>query len=185
MDQRVEKTYADLQRSMRSLLGDRTWDQINVQALCSTAGVSRSTFYTHFKSKDDLLDSLLLQFEQAMSEVSNGRSIAGTGTFQFLPILLNHVRENRALFSKNNTLIEGYPVAIRFRQMIGRLVRAELDDGLGSNCPDEHFVHYVAGGIYAALVNWSTHTKDCLHLDLLREIDDLNQCVLQRCAGGH
>jgi len=102
---------------MRDLLGKTTWGDITIQALCKSAGVSRTTFYNHFKHKEDLLDSLLLMFERAMLTDNNGRSLSTTQTFRFLPLLLNHVNGNRQLLSKSNTLMEGYPVAIRFAQL--------------------------------------------------------------------
>lgn len=178
MDQRIEKTYDNLQKAMRSLLGDFTWDKINVQMLCSKADVSRTTFYSHFKNKDDLLDSLLLQFEQAMSTENNGRCVKPDGKFRFLPILLNHVRQNRILFAKNNTMEEGYPVAIRFKHLITRRVESELTEAFELDCVDVSTIRYVSGGIYSALVDWSELPGNPMYLELLKDIDEINCRVL-------
>jgi len=178
MDKRIEKTYTDLQSAMRQLLGTFSWDEITVNALCEKACISRSTFYSHFKNKDDLLDTLLHQFENAMRDVNNGRSIQDTKTFRFLPMLLNHVRENRTLFAQNNTSVGGYPVATRFRGLITRLVTFELKAVLESEQLHVDAVHYLSGGIYSALVDWSDNTKDSLHLDFLHRLDALNHTVL-------
>ena len=141
VDQRIEKTYTDLQSSMRHLLGSSEWDNISVQSLCRKAGVSRSTFYTHFTDKDDLLDSLLELFEQAMLTVNNGRSIKSTGTFKFLPVLLVHVSDNHSLFYKNNSTPGGYPVASRFKCLVHKLVKAELEEVQGANGVDLSLIH--------------------------------------------
>jgi len=156
---------------MRELLGNTTWDGITIQALCESAGVSRTTFYSHFKHKEDLLDSLLLMFEQAMLTDNNARSLSTTKTFRFLPILLNHVNGNRKLFSKTNTEAEGYPVAKRFSQLIDRLVAAEVIEAQGHIDLNSAAQHFVAGGIYNALVQWSANTKDDTHLNLLNDMD--------------
>jgi len=178
VDKRIERTYNDLQKGMRALLGTHSWDEITVNALCKKSGVSRSTFYIHFKHKDDLLDSLLLQFEQAMRMTNNGRSIRDTGTFKFLPILLIHVMDNRDLFAKNNTSVGGYPVAIRFHNLITRLVKFELETSFETNPPSADTIQYLSGGIYAALVGWSVNTDDALHLDFLQRLDELNKKLL-------
>lgn len=178
MDQRIQKTYTDLQASMRTLLGNLSWEQITVQTLCDTANISRSTFYVHFSNKDDLLDSLLRQFEKGMLSTNNARSIRTTGTLKFLPVLLNHVRENRQLFVKNNTEIAGYPVAIRFKNLISRLVEAELKEAFGSDFINLASVNYVSGGIYSALVHWSAHSEDTMHLKLLNNLDEITRSVL-------
>jgi len=102
MDQRIEKTYDALQAGMRELLGQVTWDEISVQRLCDVASVSRSTFYSHFKDKDDLLDTLLVHFETAMGAENNHRSLQLSGSFKFLPMLFGHVAQNRSLFAISN-----------------------------------------------------------------------------------
>ena len=180
MDQRVEKTYADLQKSMRALLGKSPWEDISVQHLCKHANVSRSTFYSHFKNKDDLLDSLLSQFEAAMRQVNNKRSIRESGTLKFLPIFLNHVSDNRKLFAKNNTSAHGYPVASRFRALLFRLVSSEIEEAHGRASAE--LASYVAGGIYSAVVLWCTDASDSLPLKLLNSLDEINRGVLAKAC---
>ena len=178
MDKRIENTYTLLQNSMRDLLGSTTWDDITIQALCESAGVSRTTFYSHFKHKEDLLDSLLKMFEQAMLSDNNARSLATTKTFRFLPILLNHVNGNRKLFSKTNTETQGYPVAKRFSQLIDRLVATEVIEAHDHIALSSTAQHFVAGGIYNALVQWSANTNDDTHLTLLNDMDLLTKKLL-------
>ncbi len=171
MDKRIENTYTLLQNSMRELLGKCTWDDITIQALCEHAGVSRTTFYNHFKDKDELLDSLLQMFEQAMLADKNARSLSTTKTFRFLPILLNHVNGNRQLFSKTNTELNGYAVAKRFSQLIARLVEAEVKEAHDHLSLNSVARQFIAGGIYTSLVQWSASTSDDTHLKILNELD--------------
>ena len=180
MDRRIEKTYTDLQASMRSLLGKTTWDKITIQALCSSAGISRSTFYAHFSDKEDLLDSLLQQFEVAMKNDRNGRSLRATGTLRFLPILVTHVSQNRHLFAKTNTQEEGYPVAARFRALIYRLTNDEFASLKKEKKLDATTVQFIAGGVYQSLVYWSKDSKDDTHLSLLRSIDTQVSALLSQ-----
>lgn len=171
MDQRIDKTYTALQSGMRGMLATATWDEITILDLCKKAGVSRTTFYTHFKNKEDLLDSLLLVFEKAMLADNNERSLSKTGTFRFLPILLNHVNGNRQLFAKTNSTINGYPVAIRFVNLIGKLVATEIAEAPGFNNTNSTTQHFITGGIYNTLVKWCASSEDATHLRVLNEID--------------
>jgi len=163
---------------MRKLLSTNTWDEINVQTLCDRANVSRSTFYSHFKNKDDLLDSLLCQFEKAMLAESNARSVKVDGKFRFLPLLLNHVRENHDIFAKNNNSIGGYPISSRFKRLVTKLVEAELKSDFRTDDFNPSHIHFISGGIYSALVHWCERKEQSLHLKLLDEIDELNARIL-------
>jgi len=178
MDQRVQHTRRVLQTSLRELMGKTTWDRITVIGLCQGASISRTTFYANFRSKEECLDSLLHEFECAMRSEHNGRSLIGNGRFTFLPMLLNHVNGNRSLFSTANTTAEGYPVAVRFRSMIDRLVRWEFEQMRGAEGVTERSVSFIAGGIYRALVQWSGTTNDGTHLKLLKELDLMIRCFL-------
>jgi len=156
---------------MRELLSQTTWEKITIQALCEHAGVSRTTFYSHFNNKDDLLDSLLSQFEEAMLSENNFRSLSESRSFKFLPILTSHVSGNRELFARTNKSIEGYPVAYRFRAMVQRLVAAEFENYETLNGDKNTLVSFIAGAIYNSIVEWCDTSDDATHLKLLQEID--------------
>jgi AcrR family transcriptional regulator len=56
-DRRVRKTRALLRESLASLVHEKDYDAISVTEILERANVGRSTFYTHFAGKDDLLVS--------------------------------------------------------------------------------------------------------------------------------
>lgn len=56
-DRRVRKTRGLLLHALGSLLHEKRYDAIVVQDILDRANVGRSTFYTHFRDKDDLLQS--------------------------------------------------------------------------------------------------------------------------------
>jgi AcrR family transcriptional regulator len=56
-DRRVQKTRRLLLQALGSLLHEKRYDAIVVQDILDRADVGRSTFYTHFRDKDDLLQS--------------------------------------------------------------------------------------------------------------------------------
>jgi AcrR family transcriptional regulator len=56
--ERGKQTRRNLIRTAARLWGDRGFDQVTVEEICSEAGVGRTTFYLHFDSKDQLLASL-------------------------------------------------------------------------------------------------------------------------------
>src|SRR5436190_20055879 len=56
-DRRVRKTGTRLHEALMSLIHDKRYDSIAVRDILDPADVGRSTFYAHFRDKDDLLAS--------------------------------------------------------------------------------------------------------------------------------
>ncbi|MFL6536943.1 MAG: TetR/AcrR family transcriptional regulator [Chthoniobacterales bacterium] len=66
-DQRVRRTRDRLGDAMMALLVEKGFDHITVQDILDRAGVSRSTFYTHYRDKNDLLLSDAEDFFESMA----------------------------------------------------------------------------------------------------------------------
>lgn len=58
-DRRIEKTRRLLHEALISLTREKSYDEIAVQEILDRANVGRSTFYMHFRGKDDLLVSMI------------------------------------------------------------------------------------------------------------------------------
>jgi AcrR family transcriptional regulator len=56
-DRRIQKTLSLLREALVSLIAEKPYDTIVVKEILDRANVGRSTFYTHFCDKDDLLVS--------------------------------------------------------------------------------------------------------------------------------
>jgi AcrR family transcriptional regulator len=56
-DRRVQKTIGLLHEALGALIREKPYDQIVVQEILDRANVGRSTFYMHFRDKDELLVS--------------------------------------------------------------------------------------------------------------------------------
>lgn len=56
-DRRIEKTQNLLREALVSLIHEKNYDSIAVKEILDRANVGRSTFYTHFRDKDELLAS--------------------------------------------------------------------------------------------------------------------------------
>jgi len=58
-DRRIQKTEALLRQALASLIREKAYDSIVVKEILDRANVGRSTFYTHFRDKDELLASTI------------------------------------------------------------------------------------------------------------------------------
>lgn len=55
MDKRTQKTLDNIYEAFSKLVNTKDYDDITIQDILDESGVGRSTFYTHFKTKDELL----------------------------------------------------------------------------------------------------------------------------------
>src|SRR6202011_5925857 len=66
-DQRVRRTRDRLGDALVELLVEKPFDDITVHDVLERAGVSRSTFYTHYRDKNDLFLSDAEEFFEALA----------------------------------------------------------------------------------------------------------------------
>lgn len=95
-DRRIGKTQRALHEALVALIRERDYDEISVQAILDRANVGRSTFYTHYRDKDELLVSGIHEMIRSVS--SSGPATASTRdrlTWFSLPILTHHEQHRR------------------------------------------------------------------------------------------
>ena len=140
MDRRVRKTRRALRESLFSLIAERGWDGVNVQHVCERADVGRSTFYTHFADREDLL---LSGFDDLKIELRAG----DPRPLGWVRGLLEHVAQNRRL-ARLLTARRGAPPV---RKRITRLVVALIEEDLATLAPPSPTrsgaAHFLAGAL--------------------------------------
>lgn len=91
-DRRERKTRGALLSAFVGMVTRRRYDDIQVAEIAQTADVGRSTFYAHYKDKDELLfDSMGWFFATLASACRDGQQ------GHPMPFLTAHIWENRAM----------------------------------------------------------------------------------------
>ncbi len=96
-DQRVRRTRDRLGDAMMALLQEKSFDDITVQDVLERAGVSRSTFYTHYRDKNDLF---LSDAEDFFEMMATALSRQRENSDRVAPVreLFAHIAEVRPLY---------------------------------------------------------------------------------------
>ena len=73
VDERIRRTRARLGSALVALIHEKPFNDVTVQEVLDRASVGRSTFYLHFRNKNDLLLSQLEMFLDTMSTTLSNR----------------------------------------------------------------------------------------------------------------
>src|SRR6266566_58483 len=102
MDRRVQRTQDVLHQALISLMVEKGYEVITVQDIIDRANVGRSTFYTHYVGKQDLLRRGLKNLSKHL--VAHQRAaLAQKGSFRergfgFSLALFEHVHSHRNVY---------------------------------------------------------------------------------------
>ena len=132
-DRRVQRTRQRLKEALLELIQKEEYDAITIQGIARLAGVGRSTFYSHFTSKEDLLFSGFDRWLRSLTEVAPARGGGAApdpalpARFRFGLPLLQHFRAQKRFF--HATIGRGTNVRIRRKitALLAEAVRLELE----------------------------------------------------------
>jgi AcrR family transcriptional regulator len=156
-DPRVKRTQKCLWEALRTLLEERSFEQISVTDICEEATINRTTFYKHFESKYDLL-SYGLKYDQEIAQrkwrqVKNAKE-REQGMIQFLgAITSDHYYYKRLLVDKEDQWLSTLLRRQTAENIEARLANAEIH-GRRFTIPLPVIAQFYAGARLALITWW-------------------------------
>ena len=109
MDRRVQRTLQSLRAALLELIKEKDYDDISIEEITQRADVGRTTFYLHYKDKEDLLmeefSAIMYERAHALSEIPfsvwlpvSDEDLEKNKTLQPLLLVFEHIRENSELY---------------------------------------------------------------------------------------
>ncbi len=153
MDRRQKKTRKAILNTFRSLLEKKRYDRITVQEIIDGADVGRSTFYSHFETKDMLLDALAGEIFHHIFEADPCPWVGKDGELEGkLSHILWHIRDEKEnlagiLLSDSGELFMGY-----FKNYLKDVFTLYIDN-FTQSVPREFLLEYLSGS-FAETVRW-------------------------------
>lgn len=156
-DRRVCRTRRSLSDALVGLILEKRFDAITVQEVIDRADVGRSTFYAHYRDKEDLfLSDWRRLLDSFVSHIEWGR--AGEGRFVPVGGLFGHVREfhrfYRALARSRKTDWLFETGRSHLTESVDSSLAAWLADKPRPSAPVPVLANYLAGEVLSLLRWW-------------------------------
>jgi AcrR family transcriptional regulator len=129
-DRRVQRTHRLLSEALIALMVERGYEALTVQDILDRANIGRSTFYMHYRSKEELLISGIESLRRGLQEVQRRISASNRGSesaLAFTEALFDHVSRHRDLYHAIVGRQSGVIVMREFQKMYATLVRRDLE----------------------------------------------------------
>ncbi|WBX94505.1 TetR/AcrR family transcriptional regulator [Pseudoxanthomonas mexicana] len=158
-DPRRRRTRQDVMAAFFSLVLSQRYHQIRVGDVLIRSGVSRSTFYEHFRNKDDLLSASLEGPFQTLANLITEHADPNR-----VQAILEHFWQNRALA---RSLFQGAAMRIVRRTLVDQM-EASLgrDQRSRLRIPARLAAHSLADGVFSPIIAWLSGEAKCSAQDL-------------------
>lgn len=151
IDRRVKRTHRLLRDALMALIVERGYDAITVQDITDRAEVARSTFYLHFRDKDDLLNRSMSQVYEDLLAVIEPGDMGDSADFE-------HVAENadfyRVMLGEHGSMA----FTVQMRHFLAKIMHQHVidiiaPDGRPTRVPRDMIAHILAG-MQLGLMAW-------------------------------
>ena len=166
-DRRTQKTRKALSEALISLMFEKSYESIVVQDILDRANVGRSTFYTHFRDRDELLVNglqglrELLRNAQTAARASSARNHEHVIGFSLA--MFEHANSHKKLY---RALVGGPGWAIvrqHIEDMLVQLMKEEarslFNKKIASEIRFELLLHFLGATFMSVLTWWFNHRK--------------------------
>jgi AcrR family transcriptional regulator len=158
-DARVRRTRDALGDALIALIQEKPFENITVQHILDRAHIGRSTFYVHYRDKDDLFLSDLEDFLDLMSTLLLRRQEASR---RIAPVreLFAHVAEMRQLQTALVAAGKMHDFVEMGQGYFARAIERRLKQLPGSSAIDSHraaVAHAFAGALLSLMSWWLDH----------------------------
>lgn len=164
MDRRKQKTKDSIYEAFTALISEKEYSSITIQEIIDRANVGRSTFYTHFQTKEDLVHSLCdMLYDHVFESAASGNHHHGefkseNNADSILCHMIHHLQENdhnilTLLSCDSSGLVVRY-----FKNKLSNLVERELKFS-NKELPADFVINHIASSFLEMIQWWVLNGK--------------------------
>ncbi|MDF2644397.1 MAG: TetR family transcriptional regulator [Paenibacillus sp.] len=181
-DRRISRTRQMIQDSMIVLILEKSFEKISVKDIADHANVNRSTFYAHYQDKFELLDTVIEEKLQVLSDSLhnvNNQFLTTRLRFDepdpFLSVLFAHISESLKFYEVMFTHLEQDVFTIKMQKVIRealyeRISGLKMEQRL--SVPLDIVLDYASFSVMGVAQNWlknnTVYTPHHMALQLTR-----------------
>ena len=164
MDRRQQKTRQAVFEAFTGLLEKKNFTKISVQEIIDAANIGRSTFYSHFETKDDLLRAMCTEiFDHVFSE-----DLTRERTHDFsrqekdihgeITHILYHLNDNRIYIRSILSCESGEMFMMFFKEYLAKVFDGELDRH-PTDVPRDYMLNHMVCDFAETVRWWMKHEE--------------------------
>lgn len=164
MDRRQKKTRQAIFQALTNLLVKKSYSNITVQEIIDEADVGRSTFYSHFETKDELLNALCRDIfehvfeEHLCKESSHDFSSGSRDIREELTHILYHLQDSKRPIRSILSCESGEVFMQYFKNHLTRVMGKAIPDE-AYRAPKDYVLNHIVCDFAETVRWWMTHDK--------------------------
>lgn len=189
-DRRIQRTRQALQRALIDLIGESRYDALTIQQIVDRADVGRTTFYLHYRSKDDLFvschEAIVNQFHSGSSSPHSREHLLSPEPPPGLASGYRHLKEAWARLSPVFQGKDGPLILRRIRDRSAQEIEGHLRSAFpeaDSSVPLDLVAIYLAGARIALMQWWLEKRRPHRPEDVARAFHRLQRAAIRDALG--
>ncbi|MBQ2939189.1 MAG: TetR/AcrR family transcriptional regulator C-terminal domain-containing protein [Clostridia bacterium] len=138
-----------LAAALKTLMRQKPFEKISISDICSQCGMSRKSFYYHFRDKYDLVNWI---FDSEFIAVNLPPS--DQDDWSLLAQLCQYLYENRCFYRKAMTIDGQNAFRSHFRQRLAWFIGQALETMLDKDRVTDYHVDFLNDGLVGAIERW-------------------------------
>lgn len=179
-DLRVVRTKKLLSEALISLMKKKPFEKISITDICDAAMIHRTTFYTHYDDKYDLLLEITSEIEKKFEDIpQNGPQTGEIREYYFSVAanFMNFIEDNMDVFktlivkNRHNSFLSRFRsgVVARFEEML----RQSAENGVKTDIPAPVLANFYIGGCLDTIMWWIENDTPFSAGELLRYLREV------------
>ena len=169
-DLRVIKTRNILYNTLLDLMKEKSFEEIKVSDICSHALINRSTFYSHYEDKYELLADAINDLKNSLiTQLDKNKNISNTREYylEMIKLFLDYIEEKRDVYlsvmiNNRNSVMVDIIYDVLDHDITKRLIDVESNEY--NKVPANVVARFYLGGVFNIGIEWlrngSRYSKD-------------------------